>query len=111
MLPSLPSPCITHINYIDVAPYISIYSTNKVRLPWKCWLEVAAKHKLCIAHWTDGIMPPGRDFDLKKLSASELRDLSGSYVDAMLNGNDNFEVFSVIPWSAGMLVYTLPPSQ
>jgi hypothetical protein len=52
--------------------------------------------------WTDKIIPPGPDFDLKKLGASELREITGSYVDTIINGQDDYEAFSVLRWSAGV---------
>lgn len=73
-----------------------------MNLPWKRWVEVAAKEELCIIGWVDGILPPGPNFDIKKLGASELRQIAGSYVDNALNGSDDYEVFTVIRWSRGM---------
>jgi hypothetical protein len=76
-----------------------------MKLPWKRWVDLAAKEELCIISWVDGVMPPGPDFDIKKLGAGELRSLAGSYVDAILTGSDDYEAFSVIRWTAGKSVY------
>lgn len=93
----------THINYIDTVPFLPVYSTtSKMRLPWKRWVEVAGKEELCIIDWVDGAIPPGPDFDIKKLGAPELREIAGSYVDGVLNGDNDPEAFSVIHWSAGV---------
>ncbi len=73
-----------------------------MHLPWKHWVELSAKEELCIVGWIDGILPPGPDFDIKKLGASELREIAGSYVNTILNGNDNYDVFSVIRWTEGV---------
>ena len=73
-----------------------------MHLPWKRWVELSAKEELCIVGWIDGILPPGPDFDIKKLGASELREIAGSYVDTVLNGNDNYDIFSVIRWTKGV---------
>ena len=73
-----------------------------MHLPWKCWVELSAKEELCIVGWIDGILPPGPDFDIKKLGASKLQEIAGSYVDTILNGNDNYDVFSVIHWTKGV---------
>jgi hypothetical protein len=78
-----------------------MYSNPRYHLPWKRWLDIAAKEELCIIGWVDGIIPPGYDFDIKKLGAGELREISGSYVDALLNGDDDHEVFSIIHWTPG----------
>ena len=91
----------THINHIDTVLFLPEYS-HKMRLPWKRWLDLAAKEFLCIIGWEDGIMPPGPEFDIKKLGAGELRDIAGSYVDNTLNDSDNYEAFSVIRWSKGV---------
>jgi hypothetical protein len=77
-----------------------------MHLPWKRWVELAAKEFLCIIGWEDGTMAPGPGFDIKKLGASELRDIAGSYVDCTLNGNDDYEAFSVIRWSEGVWFYS-----
>jgi len=73
-----------------------------MHLPWKRWVELSAKEELCIVGWINGILPPGPDFDIKKLGASELQEIAGSYVDTVLNGNDNYDVFSVIRWTKGV---------
>jgi hypothetical protein len=73
-----------------------------MHLPWKRWVEVAAKEELCIVNWVDEILPPGPNFDIKKLGASELREIAGSYVDCALNGDENYDAFSVIRWPAGV---------
>jgi hypothetical protein len=83
-------------------PFLPAYSGQKNHLPWKRWVELAAKEALCMIGWGDGILPPGPDFNIKKLNASEIRDIAGSYVDSTLIGSDDYEAFSVIRWSAGM---------
>jgi hypothetical protein len=93
---------LTHINHIDAVPYIPGYSVQKVHLPWRRWLDVVAREELCIVDWVKGIIPPGPDFDIKKLGASDVRAIAGSYVDAVLNGKDDYEAFSVIRWSEGV---------
>jgi hypothetical protein len=85
-----------------------MYSSLKIHLPWKRWLELAWKC-LCIIGWVDGVMLPGPDFDIKKLGAGDVHEISGSYVDNILNGTNNYQAFSVVHWSAG--VWYLLPSQ
>jgi hypothetical protein len=89
-------------DHVDAAPFLSTYSNQKIHLPWKRWLDIAARETLCIMDWVDGILPPGPKFDLKKLVAGEIRDIAGSYVDGTLNGSDDYEAFSMIHWSAGV---------
>jgi hypothetical protein len=76
-----------------------------MNLPLKRWVELAAKEEVCMIGWEDGVMAPGPDFDIKKLGAGELRSLAGSYVDAILNGSDDYEAFSVIRWTPGGSVF------
>jgi hypothetical protein len=78
-----------------------MYSSLKIHLPWKRWLEVAWKEFLCIIGWVDGVMPPGPDFDIKKLGAGDVREIAGSYVDNILSGTNNYQA-SVVRWSAGV---------
>jgi hypothetical protein len=92
----------TYINYIDAATFLPTYIDPRVRLPWKRWLDVAAKEELCINGWIEEVLPPGPDFDIKKLGAGALRDISGSYVDHLLNGTMDYEAFTVTRWSAGV---------
>jgi hypothetical protein len=99
------SPIFIRTNHIHTVSFLPVYSGQKLHLPWKRWLELAAKEALCIIDWVDGIIPPGPEFDIKKLGAGELRDIAGSYVDNILNGSDDYEVFSVIRWSAGVWFY------
>ena len=74
-----------------------------MHLPWKRWVEFTVKEELCIIGWIDRIIPSGPDFDIKKLGASDLREVAGPYVDSILNGNDkDCEVFSVVRWSPGV---------
>jgi hypothetical protein len=95
----------THTNYIDTVPLLPMYFSQKMHLPWKCWVDVAAKEKLCIIDWINGVLPPGSDFNIKKLGASEIHEITGSYVDSILNGNIDYKVFSVICWSTGVWFY------
>lgn len=90
----------TRINYIDLAPFISF--GEKVNLPWRRWVDLAAKEELCIIDWVDGLFPPGPDFEIKKFGAIELRRIAGSYIDFILKGKVPYEVFSVIRWSPGV---------
>jgi hypothetical protein len=43
-------------------------------------LDILYTARLCIHDWPAGVPPPGRDFDLKTLSASQLRALVGPYL-------------------------------
>jgi hypothetical protein len=43
-------------------------------------LDVLYSTRLCIHDWPAGVPPPGTDFDLKALSASQLRTLVGPYL-------------------------------
>lgn len=95
----------TLANQVDTVLFLPAYSNQKIHLPWKRWLELAAQEGLCIIDWVDGVIPPGPDFDVKKLIASEIRDIAGSYVDSILNGSDHYKAFSVIRWSAGVWDY------
>jgi hypothetical protein len=74
----------------------------KLYIPWKRWLDVAAKEELCIVDWIDSIMPPGPDFDIKGLDSGELRELVGPYIDAILEGHDSHGTFSMVRWSEGV---------
>jgi len=91
--------------HVDTVLLLPVYSNQKIHLPWKRWLDIAAKEALCIIDWVNGILPPGPDFDIKKLGAGELRDIAGSYVDSVLNSGDDYDAFSVIRWTAGVSDY------
>ena len=43
-------------------------------------LDILYAEKLCIHDWPAGVPPPGPDFDLKALSASQLRALVAPYL-------------------------------
>lgn len=43
-------------------------------------LDILYSMQLCIHDWPAGVPPPGPDFDLKSLSASQLRALVGPYL-------------------------------
>ncbi|KAG1845350.1 hypothetical protein F4604DRAFT_1688763 [Suillus subluteus] len=47
---------------------------------WMTMLDVLYSTRLCIHDWPTGVPPPGPDFDLKSLSASQLRALVGPYL-------------------------------
>jgi hypothetical protein len=47
---------------------------------WLTMLDILYSWRLCIHDWPAGVPPPGPDFDLKSLSASQLRALVGSYL-------------------------------
>ena len=96
------SPLFMHINYIDTVPLLLLYFGQKTNVSWKRWVELAAKEELCITGWTDGILPPGLDFEIRKMGAGELREITGSYVDSTLKNKDRYEAFSVARWSTGV---------
>ncbi|KAG1898411.1 uncharacterized protein F5891DRAFT_1190792 [Suillus fuscotomentosus] len=43
-------------------------------------LDILYAEKLCVHDWPTGVPPPGPDFDLKALSASQLRALVAPYL-------------------------------
>jgi len=43
-------------------------------------LDILYSTRLCIHDWPAGVPPPGPDFDLKSLSASQLHALVGPYL-------------------------------
>ncbi|KAG1896095.1 uncharacterized protein F5891DRAFT_983787 [Suillus fuscotomentosus] len=47
---------------------------------WMRMLDILYSTQLCIHDWPAGVPPPGPDFDLKSLSASQLRALVGPYL-------------------------------
>ncbi|KAG1899743.1 uncharacterized protein F5891DRAFT_1189553 [Suillus fuscotomentosus] len=47
---------------------------------WMTMLDVLYLTRLCIYDWPTGVPPPGPDFDLKSLSASQLHALVGPYL-------------------------------
>ncbi|KAG1856149.1 hypothetical protein F4604DRAFT_1932006 [Suillus subluteus] len=47
---------------------------------WLTMLDILYAEKLCIHDWPAGVPPPGHDFDLKALSASQLRALVAPYL-------------------------------
>lgn len=47
-------------------------------------LDTLYAEKLCIHDWPAGVPPPGSDFDLKALSASQLRALVAPYLRSHL---------------------------
>jgi hypothetical protein len=50
---------------------------------WLTMLDVLYAEKLCIYDWPAGVPPPGCDFDLKALSASQLRALVAPYLQGL----------------------------
>ncbi|KAG1888478.1 uncharacterized protein F5891DRAFT_987770 [Suillus fuscotomentosus] len=47
---------------------------------WMRMLDILYSTQLCIHDWPAGVPPPGPDFDLKSLSASQLHTLVGPYL-------------------------------
>ncbi|KAG1789794.1 hypothetical protein EV424DRAFT_1355580, partial [Suillus variegatus] len=47
---------------------------------WLTMLDILYAEKLCIHDWPTGVPPPGPDFELKALSASQLRALVAPYL-------------------------------
>ena len=59
------------------------YQLSTSKLPWKHFKEVATREHICIENYPDDVMPPGPDFDLKKLSPADLQLLVGPYITAV----------------------------
>ncbi|OAX32278.1 hypothetical protein K503DRAFT_805348 [Rhizopogon vinicolor AM-OR11-026] len=55
------------------------HPSKKSHSSWTKMLDILYTVRLCIHDWPAGVPPPGRDFDLKTLSASQLRALVGPY--------------------------------
>lgn len=54
-------------------------------------------------NYPDGVIPPGPDFDIKKLTPAELQLLVGRYITAVQAGEDVTETtFYVAKWLQGM---------
>ena len=74
---------------MSIATHLPRYlSTSNTKLPWKQWLEVAAKEELRIANYPEGVVTPGPDFSLKKLPSQDLHALVGKYIIAVENDQD-----------------------
>ena len=83
--------------------YISKYlDSSNIPIPWKTWLNFAAKHNLYLKGWRNHVISPGPDFMLKKIPANDLRDMVRDYVDGNLTSNTTF---TVEKWSAGAFYY------
>ena len=73
------------------------------KLPWKQFDDVAAKEQICIVNYPDDVIPPGPNFDVKKLSSTELQLLVGPYIAAVQAEKDiTGTTFRVKKWSQGM---------
>lgn len=71
------------------------------KLPWKWFDDVAAKEQICIVNYPDDVIPPGPNFDVKKLSATELQLLVGPYIATIQEEKDitgtMFRVKKMVP--------------
>lgn len=76
---------------------------GNLNLPWKHWMEFSAKEQLTIVKYPDCVLPPGPDFEIKKVSAIALQLLVGWYIEAIEKG-DNTEGthFSIEKWKDGV---------
>jgi hypothetical protein len=54
--------------------YLHKYQDQKKFLPWKTWLRIAAQPKLRLVGWPDGVLSPGPDLALRKLSANDVEE-------------------------------------
>lgn len=88
-----------------VASFCARYRRTSSKLPWKQYEEVAAKEHLCLMGYPDSVVPPGPDFDLKKLDPVELQLLVGQYIAAVQAGARDVSgtTFYITRWSQGML--------
>ena len=85
-----------HAKCVDAMLFLPAYSSLRLHLLWKCWLNLAGKEQLCIFNWEDGIRLLGPDFNAKKLGARDLCHITGSYVDTILGGGEDYQAFSVV---------------
>jgi hypothetical protein len=90
-----------HAKHVDAVLFLPTYSSLRLHLLWKRWLDLTGKEQLCIINWEDGIRPPGPDFNAKMLGAGDLHRITGSYVDTILGGGEDYEAFSVVRWTTG----------
>jgi hypothetical protein len=88
--------------------YLHKYQDQKKFLPWKTWLRIAAQHKLRLVGWPDGVLSPGPDFALRKLSANNLKVLIRRYADSFISGTADDSAFKVQKWPTRMFLRTNP---
>ena len=91
------------ITHFFLANHLPRYRAGNSNLPWKHWTEFSAKEQLTIVNYPDGVLPPGPDFKIKKVSAMALQLLVGRYIEAIEKG-DNTEGthFSIEKWKDGV---------
>lgn len=71
-----------------------------MKVSWKTFIDLAARESLVLLDWCDGIACPGPNFDVKKMSSTELRSLVEGYIDNELHGTNHI-TFSIEKWSDG----------
>jgi hypothetical protein len=67
---------------------------------WKNWLPFAWRHQLKLI-WPNHIICPGPGFDLKKLSALELKQLVEDYMENVRDPGANKATPQVVAWTEG----------
>ena len=85
------------------AVYCPRYQPASTKLPWKQFDDVAAKEQICIVNYPDGVIPPGPNFNVNKLSITELQLLVGQYIAAIQAEEDIAgTIFRVVKWPQDM---------
>ena len=92
-----------HLTSSLTVVYCPHYQLASTKLTWEQFDDVAAKEQICIVNYLDGVIPPGPNFDIKKLSVMELQLLVGPYIAAIQAEEDIAgTTFHVVKWPQGM---------
>lgn len=95
--------CLCQMLTTSLAALCPHYHIPTTKLPWKQFDKVTAKEHLHIENWLNIMIPPGPNFDLRKLNPSELQVLVGPYLAAVKTGNDMVgTTFIIKKWTWGM---------
>lgn len=73
-------------------------------------MDLAAQKFMVLLDWCDGVLCPGPDFDLKKMSSVNLRSLVEGYIEDELHGTKKHTTFSIGKWSDGMYLNCSAPT-
>ncbi|KAH7905225.1 hypothetical protein BJ138DRAFT_1106157, partial [Hygrophoropsis aurantiaca] len=79
---------------------LKVFLPNQQHFHWMRWANTAAKHFLRLFNWPPGVNPPhGKDFDLKKMSTSQLQALISAYWPNTTDGTQSHPEVGIERWT------------